>query len=143
MRALLIPAAIAALSAAPAGADTVVALRTIRPGEVLQPSDLGLVPGSVAGASSHPGEVEGLEARQTLYQGQPVIPMALGPPALFERNEIVGLEYRRGGLSIRAEGRALDRGGVGDRVRVMNLASRRIVEGFVATDGTVQLAEMH
>lgn len=144
MRRLFIPAVLTAALAASAGAaDTVVALRTIRPGEVIDAADLGLVPETRAGGIVDPELAAGQEARIALYQGQTVTLDAIGPPALFARNQIVSLEYRRGGLSIRAEGRALERGGAGDRVRVMNLASRRIVEGFVADDGTVQLADMN
>jgi flagella basal body P-ring formation protein FlgA len=49
----------------------------------------------------------------------------------------VSLVYRRGPLSILAEGRALGRGGVGDSVRVINIASRATVTGLVAPDGTL------
>lgn len=125
-----------------ANAETVVALRTLRTGSMIMPGDLTTVAGQTEGAARTIEEVIGLELRETVYQGRPVMQALLGPPALFERNAIVALEYRRDLLTIRAEGRALDRGGVGDRVRVMNLASRRIVEGIVAGNGSVQLAEM-
>jgi flagella basal body P-ring formation protein FlgA len=64
----------------------------------------------------------------------------LGPPALVDRNQIVALDFRAGGLSIRAEGRALARGGAGDVIRVMNLASRTTVSGRIRPDGVVDVA---
>ena len=41
---------------------------------------------------------------------------------------------------IATEGRALDRAGVGERLRVMNLGSRNTVTGTVAEDGAVLVA---
>ena len=63
----------------------------------------------------------------------------LGPPALVDRNALVRMVFVRGALAIQAEGRALDRGGVGERVRVMNLGSKQIVTGAVAPDGSVEV----
>ncbi|MEM9971263.1 MAG: flagella basal body P-ring formation protein FlgA, partial [Pseudomonadota bacterium] len=45
-------------------------------------------------------------------------------------------------LTIRTEGRVLDRGAVGDRVRVMNLTSRSTVSGIVAAGGTVVVSPL-
>ena len=56
---------------------------------------------------------------------------------LVERNQTVSLVFRSAGLSILTEGRALTRGGVGDQIKVMNLASRMTVTGIIGTDGTV------
>ncbi|MFZ5749550.1 MAG: flagellar basal body P-ring formation chaperone FlgA [Pseudomonadota bacterium] len=135
-------AALVALGLAPvsAGAETVLAARTIRAHEVIAAADVTLVPGSVEGAASAIDEVEGLESRQILYRGQPIPRAQLGPPALVERNGLVVLRYSRGGMVIEAEGRTLDRGGVGDRVQAMNLGSRRRVEGRVTADGAVQVS---
>jgi flagella basal body P-ring formation protein FlgA len=57
--------------------------------------------------------------------------------ALVERNQTVSLVFRSAGLSILTEGRALTRGGVGDQIKVMNLASRMTITGIIGTDGTV------
>jgi flagella basal body P-ring formation protein FlgA len=56
---------------------------------------------------------------------------------LVDRNQIVTLVYNLGGLEITTEGRALDRGGLGDVVGVMNLSSRKTVTGQLAEDGFV------
>jgi flagellar basal body P-ring formation protein FlgA len=76
----------------------------------------------------------------TLYAGRPIPLSALGPPALVERNQVVTLVFQRGGLEIRAEGRALGRGGEGDTIRIMNLASRNTVTGWVTGDGLIHVA---
>lgn len=118
-----------------ADAETVVAARTIRAQQILAPEDLRLVAGE--GAVADPADVIGLEARRTLYAGRPVSLDDLGPPAIVERNEIVPLAYSRGGLQILSEGRALARGGVGEVIRVMNLASRTTIQGRITAEGLV------
>lgn len=123
-----------------ARAETLVAARTIRAQGLIGASDLALAEGNLPGGFTNPGEVVGLEARVAIYAGRPILAGDVGPPALVERNQTVTLIYRRGPLTIIAEGRALDRGGVGDSVRAMNIASRTTVTGRVAGDGSVLVA---
>ncbi|MBK1634768.1 flagellar basal body P-ring formation chaperone FlgA [Rhodovulum adriaticum] len=135
MRALAVTLIMA--SAAPALADMLVATRAIRAATVLAPGDVALAAGQVPGALDDPAQAIGQEARVTLYPGRPIMAGNLGPPALIERNQIVTLTYVTAGLRIRAEGRALDRAGAGDRLRVMNLASRSTVTGTATAAGHV------
>ena len=144
MRAVLVIAAVLAallaaamVTAAPAAADTPVTARTIRAQTILAPSDLTTTPGDVPGAILDLDAILGQEARVALYAGRPIMPGDVGPPALVDRNQIVRLVHDAGGLSITAEGRALGRGGIGDELRVMNLASRTTVTGVVQPDGSV------
>ncbi|MGC9418342.1 MAG: flagellar basal body P-ring formation chaperone FlgA [Rhodovulum sp.] len=134
-RALLLLAALAA--AAPAPAEMLVATRTIRGQTILGPGDIAVAEGTMPGALTDPAEAVGQEARVNLYAGRPIRAGDIGPPAIIERNQIVTLIYRNGPVNIAADARALDRGGVGDALKVMNLASRTTVIGFVAPDGTV------
>ena len=127
------------LLAAPAAADTLVATRTIRAQSVLMPGDIALVTAGAPGALSDPAAALGQEARVTLYAGRPIRPGDLGPPAMVERNQIVALSYRAGGLYIDTEGRALARGGTGEVIRVMNLASRSTVSGRIMPDGRIEV----
>lgn len=71
--------------------------------------------------------------------GRPLRPGDIGPPAIIERNDLVTLIFRQGGLTIAAEGRSLGRGSVGEAVRVMNLSSRTTVTGRVKQDGSVEV----
>jgi flagellar basal body P-ring formation protein FlgA len=129
-----------ALGPGTALAGSVLATRTLRANTLIGPEDVTLVERPAApGAARSPEEVVGLEARVTLYAGRPIPLSALGPPALVERNQIVPLVFRRGGLEIRAEGRALGRGGEGDSIRIMNLASRSTVTGWVTDSGEVHV----
>ncbi len=125
------------LPAMPLYGETVTAARTIRSQSILTENDITMLSMAVPGAVSDPAQVIGKEARVVLYAGRPIRPSDIGPPAIVRRNQIVTLQYRSGNLLIAVEGRALGRGGVGDTLRVMNLASRVTVSGRVAADGSV------
>ncbi len=120
-----------------ASAETVIAARTIRAQEVVAPGDLVVQDIEVPGAIRSLEGLFGLETRQALYAGRPLRPGDLGPPALVERNQLVSLIYDRNGLTIVTEARSLGRAGLGESLRVMNMASRQVVRGVVRDDGTV------
>lgn len=122
-----------------AQAESVIAARTLRAMSVLGPEDLALQPGDVPGALTDISLAIGQEARVALYAGRPIRAADIGPPAIIDRNQIVPLAFALDGLDIRAEGRALARGGVGDVIRVMNISSRTTVSGRIAEDGTVRV----
>ncbi|WP_095587889.1 flagellar basal body P-ring formation chaperone FlgA [Actibacterium ureilyticum] len=128
---------IAALMPQIVRADVVVATRNIRSQTVLVATDMQLVDQDLPGALQRVDTAVGLEARVNLYVGRPIHPGDLAPPALVERNQIVSLLYRRGGLQIATEGRTLERAGKGEVVKAMNLASRTIVTGTVLASGQV------
>ena len=122
-----------------ASAQTLVATRTVRANTVLAPADLTIVSKQTSGALSTLEEAIGRETRVVLYAGRPIKPAQLGAPALVNRNDVVTLVFRTGGLAIVTEGRALGRGGLDDSIQVMNLASRSIVEGQITAAATVSV----
>ncbi|MGL5010182.1 MAG: flagellar basal body P-ring formation chaperone FlgA [Paracoccaceae bacterium] len=123
----------------PGFAESLIALRTIPAKSVIAVEDMGPVDAEIAGAITDAALVAGQEARVTVYAGRPIRVADFGPPALVDRNQIVALIYVAGGLQITAEGRAMDRGGTGDAVRVMNLGSRTLVSGIVTETGAVRV----
>ncbi|MEO1677486.1 MAG: flagellar basal body P-ring formation chaperone FlgA [Pseudomonadota bacterium] len=126
-----------AVPALPATAETLVAAGTIRAQTILTSAHIAVIREAVPGALSDPAQALGQETRVILYAGRPIRPTDLGPPAVIDRNQIVRLVYRQRGLAIVAEGRALDRAGAGERVRVLNIASRATVTGTVAPEGHI------
>lgn len=120
-------------------AESLVAARTLRSQSILTANDVAWSEKTVPGALQDPNQAIGMETRVVLYAGHPIRPGDLVPPALVERNALVALVFAQPGLQIRAEGRAMGRAGVGEMVRVMNLASRTTVSGVVRPDGTVQV----
>lgn len=121
-------------------AQTVIATTTIRSQQIIGPEHLTLIEETVAGGIHDPREIIGQEARVNIYSGRPIFAGDLTAPAVIARNEIITLRYVQGNLSILTEGRALDRGAVGDRLRVMNLSSRMTISGQVLAAGLVQVA---
>jgi flagella basal body P-ring formation protein FlgA len=117
--------------------ETVVAARPIRARSVIGPDDVTTVAGATPGALDAPDLAVGMEARTMLGQGRPIAAADLAPPAFVDRNQIVTMVFRRGGLSITAEGRAMARAAEGEAVKVMNLDSRATVTGVAVAPGTV------
>ncbi|WP_299286700.1 flagellar basal body P-ring formation chaperone FlgA [uncultured Tateyamaria sp.] len=124
-----------------AQADVVTPTRTLRPGTLITAADLTIKAGLQDGMFDRISDVAGQEARIALYAGRPIPFEGIGPPAVINRNQIVPLQFDAGGLTIRTEGRALERGGIGDRVRIMNLSSRATLFGFVQSDGSIKVTQ--
>lgn len=110
-----------------AQADVLVAARTIPAQAIITADDLLFRDLADANGISDAARVIGQEARVALFAGRPIRPQDIGTPAVVDRNQLIPLLFTRGGLVIKAEGRALNRAGPGDVIRVMNIASRNTV----------------
>ncbi|MEM8850963.1 MAG: flagellar basal body P-ring formation chaperone FlgA [Pseudomonadota bacterium] len=121
----------------PTYADAVTVLRPIRAGTALTADDLAFADTDAEDGFADPRDLIGLEARVNLYPGRPVLTRDVGLPTVVQRNAVVPLIFRRGGLTITLEGRALSRAGDGEAVRVMNLSSRQTVTGIATASGAV------
>jgi flagellar basal body P-ring formation protein FlgA len=130
-----------ALLAMPLQAEVVVPSRTIPAEDVIGPDDLTLrdlvVPGAIEDASL----LIGMEARIALFSGQPIRPEDVGIPAIVQRNQVVPLVYQQGAIFISTDGRALERAGPGDLIRVMNLGSRTTVTARIGVDGAAYVSQ--
>lgn len=130
---------VAVLSAGAVFAQSVTPVRAIRSQTVLAAEDLALAEAAVPGGVASIEAAVGQEARVALYPGRPILASQLRSPALVERNAVVRMSYSSGPLEIVTDGRALDRAGAGEPVRVMNLASKQTVTGTVEPDGSVRV----
>ena len=130
---LLAAMSLAGAPGAALGGEVLIAADHVPAGVMIEAAHLALRDGDPGpGVLSSPASAIGMESRITIYKGRPIRAVDLGPPTLIRRNAIVSLVFRRGALSIHTEGRALDQGGRGDRIRIMNLDSRRTVFATVA-----------
>ena len=136
MRALVL---LFALTPQLALADSLIAARTLQARSVLVAEDMMLVAADLPGALTSTELAVGQETRVAIYAGRPILAAALGPAALVERNQNVLLIYQSAGLSMSTEGRALDRGAEGDRIKVMNLTSKTTVTGVIGPGGVVRV----
>lgn len=123
-----------------ARADTVVPVKTMRPGTIIAASDLTMLPKDIPGGLRDSAAAVGMEARVVLYAGRAIRPEDIAPPAVVRRNQIVPLIFSQSGLRISTGGRALDRGAVGETIRVMNTNSRKTLFGRVLADGSIDVS---
>jgi len=122
--------------AGPVAAETIVAAKTLPAQTILTFEDLVLNDMDIAGGVSDPFALVGKETRNAIYAGRPIRAVDVTAPAIVARNQLITLIYQNNALSIRTEGRALDRGSVGELISVMNLASRSTVIAELQANGT-------
>lgn len=122
-------------------AEALVATRVIRPQEIITLADMTLEPINIQAGVTDPTLLVGQEARNAIYAGRPIRLGDVGPAAIIERNQVIPLVYQQNGLTISTEGRALQRGAIGDHIRVMNLASRSNLVARIGNDGAVYVGD--
>lgn len=120
-------------------AEVVIAKRNLPPRTIVMASDVDLADGNIDGHANALDQVLGYELTAAVYAARPIPLVLLAAPAIVERNQIVSLVYHSGGITIETEARALERGGVGKRIRAMNLESRITVFGIIAADGRINV----
>ncbi len=86
-----------------------------------------------------PSQVIGMILKRNLAAGQPLVPNMLKAERLIARGQRVTMVAGSGGLQVRMPGEALAAGARGERIRVRNLSSHRIVEGWVVKAGLVRV----
>ena len=124
--------------------EATVVARPIGRGEVIKASDLAVerrpkaeVRGDIVRTID---EAAGLAARRALRAGEPLRAADLTKAEIVQRNEAVTLVYEAPGLMLTIRGKALESGAQGDLVNVLNIQSKRTVQGTVTGRGQVTLA---
>lgn len=84
-------------------------------------------------------EVEGMTLKRNVTAGQPLTPAMLKAQRMIERGQRVTMLATDGGLEVRVPGEALSHGASGERIRVRNISSKRVVEGVVVSAGVVRV----
>jgi flagellar basal body P-ring formation protein FlgA len=125
-------------SRAQVAAQEVLATHNLRAGTILSAADLKVSGIEDTAAWDLVAALVGLETRRAIYSGRPVVAADLGPPTLVRRNAVVAMLYSSNGLGIRTEGRALESGGAGEVIRVINLNSRQSVMATVIGENQVE-----
>ncbi len=114
--------------------DAVTVDRPIERGEVLQASDLTVLPTPKARAADIAvmDTAVGQAARHQLRPGQPIYLTDLMKPMVVHRNDTVTLVYQVPGLTLTLRGQAQDDGALGDTIGVLNPQTKRTVQGVVS-----------
>jgi len=121
-----------------------VANRALPRDAVLTAADLTLVERDVGtlsqGYLSDAAELDGMRLRRPIAAGAVLTSAMLAAVPLVSRGQQVTLEAQTGGVHIRMGGEALAEAALGQRVRVKNLSSERVVEGVVRSDEVVEVS---
>jgi len=123
--------------------ETVVTTRSIERGEILKSADVVLErrPRLEAGTdSAQRDRALGMQMRRSARAGQVLRMPDLAKADLVQRDHNVTLIYEANGLYLTMRGKAIEAGSEGDTVSVMNLQSKRTVQGTVTGQGQVTMS---
>jgi flagella basal body P-ring formation protein FlgA len=124
-------------------AETAVLIRPVNRGEVIRPGDVAIErrPRIEIGKDDvgHPKQAVGLAVRRSLRAGHALRHADLMKPELVQRNETVTLVYEVPGILLTIRGKATESGAEGDLISVLNLQSKRTVQGTVVGLGQVRV----
>lgn len=81
----------------------------------------------------------GMQVRKQMRAGQAIKAADLGRPDMVSRDQSVTLIYEAPGLYLTGRGKAVESGTEGDTVSVVNLQSKRTVQGVVTGPGQVSI----
>lgn len=122
-------------------AEAVVLTRPIQPGETIRLTDvqiLRLRADQVGAATvTDPARMIGKTVRRPMAAGQPIRAAELAPVLFVTRNSLITVKVDSPRMTLVMQGKALDDGGEGDAVRVVNTRSDRMVQGLVTGPGEV------
>ncbi len=121
----------------------VVAAKTLSSGHVLRREDLRIAERDVSnltrGYVSRTDDVIGRRLKHQLIEGRVLTPSMMRASIMIRRGQSVTITIRNETLDISMEGKALMDGAVNQRIRVENIASRRVVEGIVRSPEHVEV----
>jgi flagella basal body P-ring formation protein FlgA len=121
--------------------DVPVPLHPIEAGDIIRATDLGFqrlradrVNKTVIAETDH---LVGKTAKHAIAAAQPIHAADVGTTLLVTKNSLVSVRLVTGRLNLVIEAKALDDGGEGDSVRVLNQRSNKMLQGVVHGAGTV------
>jgi flagella basal body P-ring formation protein FlgA len=124
--------------------DALVSSRIIRRHQVIGPDDLthARMPLSrlAGGAVTELDQLVGHRAVQRIALGRTITDRMVELPPVIHRGDRVTLIVRRPGLLVTTVGEARQDGAPNHTIQVLNLSSRRTVQGRVVDEGTVEVS---
>lgn len=118
--------------------------RTVRRGEVIAAADVKWTEMRAnrvrQPAITDPADIVGLAARRTLRAGAPLRPNDLRTPIVVAKGSNVTMTYRTKAMVLTVGGRALEDGGIGETIRVLNTQSNTVIDAVVERSGVVVVA---
>ena len=125
-------------------AEVPVPVRRLAPGMVVMASDLQFQRVRVAALRGEvarmPEQAVGMAVRRVALPGQALQLADLSRPVAVQKGARVMMQLVSGGLSLTAQGQALEAGTVGERIQVLNPGSRAVLEAEVVGPDRVRVA---
>ena len=123
--------------------NVLVASRQLQKGTVLTGSDIELK--KIDLAKLHYGFFEelkygaGKKLKRRILAGAVLTPAMLKDPQLIRRGQQITIMAQSGLMVVRMQGKALASGAAGERIKVMNVKSRKKLEGVITSSGEVKV----
>jgi flagella basal body P-ring formation protein FlgA len=92
-----------------------------------------------ASFSTNKRNIIGKQLKRPLSAGQVIYNYHLQAPEIIKKGDIVSISTKRGSLSVVVSGIALNNASIGERLRVENRRSSRIIDTRVTGPGTVEV----
>jgi len=112
-------------------------------GHILKSTDLVLVEEDLSriryGYFTDKNNLIGKQLRRQLAQGRVIKANYVKSKTLVKRGELVSIIAENTGYSVKMTGTAMASGALGDRIRVKNTSSKRIIEGTIKEVGVVSI----
>jgi len=81
----------------------------------------------------------GMELKRRLSGGVPLTTTMMRKPKIVKRGQQVSIIAKAGNIEVRMQGKALAHGAVGERIKVLNLKSKKKLEGTVTPSGDIKV----
>jgi flagellar basal body P-ring formation protein FlgA len=122
------------LAAQMLGGSSLVVKEVIRAGDTVTAANISTETGALIDTDN---PLLGREVRRTVYVGQELSMDDTRPARLVRRNQLVTVKFVSGALEITTTGRAMGEATEDEAVAILNLNSKKIVNGIVQKDGWV------
>jgi flagella basal body P-ring formation protein FlgA len=122
--------------------ETAVLTRAVERNDILKSSDVVIERRpkiEVGNDAANRNRTVGMQVRKQMRAGQTLKAADLSKPDMVSRDQGVMLIYETPGLYLTGRGKAIDSGTEGDVVNVVNLQSKRTVQGTVTGPGQVSI----
>jgi len=123
--------------------QAIVAAKPLSAGQIIKAADITLANVDISGLrksfSQKPKLVIGQQLKYSVAMGDIISPRSLKAKKVVTRGQVITLVAKAGTMEVRMSGQALASAALGQRVKVKNLSSKRIVEGIVDAPGVVMV----
>lgn len=123
--------------------NILVASRTLKKGDILTKEDVRFSKHDLSklpyGYFDNSDDGIGMELKRRIVSGAVITPSMLKKQQVVKRGQKITIIAESGRMQVRMLGEALDNGAVGDRIKLINLKSRRKLEGVITSSSEVKV----